>query len=254
MKSGNKNLSLVSGGDLADKIAEGTVAVISEEISKEIIKDEFELQIEVLQEKQKSVIAEVNGFIDYFTNKAKFFWTADDKIVNSFINFLVNDMPWKYNEAIFLNGLILEMKDMKSESPKGKKSGYYISNKLIETINFMLQKIDGTGMKVNGTGMLSFEKFISVFEFTQASLRLTESSKKSVQYIEKNINGEIDYRIQSLEHGVGLEGLHPITEVSTVLPKLEEYNDTVLDFEDMLKNQNPVGEVKKSKPSKKQKK
>ena len=222
---------IVAGGDLADKITNGDVLVMSETISQEIVKDEFDAQIDVLHETQKKVIGEVNSFIEFFTNSANFFWISEDRLLKNFINFLINEMPWKYNEAIFLQGLIFELKILKKQSPANKKSGYYISNKLIETINFMLQKIEGKGIKVNGSSLLSFEKFIELFEATQESLRLTEGSKKAVQFIEKNINGEIDYRIQSLEHGVSTEGLSPILEVSTVLPKLEIFNDVIVEFE-----------------------
>lgn len=232
-------------GKIGEDIQNGNILVESEEIFKQNEDDKIKNQIEELEKFKENLFKNVNSYIEFFTNKMTFYFTDDKKLINILINYFKTECNWKYQEAIYIKGLVEELSKLKfetivvnkeiiydngedtiSENTNSSKPGYYLNNKLIETINYFLNKVEGKGLYTHSNTM-NFEKFVKIFELTQTTLKLTEPYKKGVQRIEKEFIGEIDYRLQSLQHEVSIDGMPEIPSLDSVLPPFYLKVDTL---------------------------
>ena len=132
------------------------------------------------------------------------------------LEFLFKFSNWKYTEIYYVQKCVLELREkIKKEKElihglsEGESHTIKLNNRILDTLNFFLEKVSGVGMtKLNNTQEnqeidFTVEDYITLFENTQRGLTATKPFRDYLELSKLKVES-IDHAMMSVQHGVAL--------------------------------------------------
>jgi uncharacterized coiled-coil DUF342 family protein len=189
--------------DLVETTTENSFSKRAEMLKQKA--DQYNEEKTQLQEKMKTQIEEFE--------KKEFVLTDKSSTIKKILGFLKTDAEWAFQEAYFLNQLILEVPNKTAED-----GNYYVNNRFLETLNYFISKTKGQGQSIKNS-TTSFNNYLEIFDTVQSALRSTEVYKQELESIKKEIES-YDFKFQSLNHGID-----PDEDVELASQEIQDYQE-----------------------------
>lgn len=149
------------------------VVTLSEKIAETVHLNDAQLKA------YEQAQAEVDTFREEMETK-KYFSDMSEEDTKVLLNFLENDAPWKYTEALGIREVSKEIK----ESLAKKKGKLFMGATAYEAVAFYLTKVEGNGQTVTAKSIGNIETYLRLLKNVNSARASVAEDNKKLQHLE----------------------------------------------------------------------